>query len=780
MKNRLLTATALTLTLALGACGGGGSSSGGNSSGGGGSGSGSSDRFSVSYVVQFDEAAAAVQRAVTEFAAQGKTIQINTGTGLVVTDSHPFETLGLEYALSVGLSGLGQLIAVVDDGFLLSHDDLVNKNVVAFGQIASEDHGTGTATIAAGERNGSGIMGVANGANLHLTAFDGDPSQSSVAHLADATLDAAARGAIAQNNSWGFDLSLDEFNTTKALNPGLTNEQILSGLLGYSVSDWERYVDALGTFTQSGVVGFAHFNDETSTSASAMAALPEIFPELRGNWITAVNAVPEYDGNGNIVGAYRLSGACFETAAYCLTGDGVVFAGDASSNDAISFTNGTSFVIPQFMGSIAILAEAFPTLPSEDLVARMFASANNSFFTHTGSVDFGNGVTHGYNEEFGHGFADLKAALLPIGQTGVPATNSAYGGVIPLSSVAVVSSAAQGDALQKALAGRQMTIFDSLGADFRISAASIAGAEATDMRSALASFSSDHKNSKATSSAFSFRDGGLTEGWEGLTFANGSVEELGYGLGFIAPGETGYFEGASVLPSGPGTMAFGVTSKENGVGYGAMAYAQRTEDGLSSTGFAFTASAQAGDMGTAMFGFVANAETGSALGMTAEDPDGSSLSAASAAFTAGTELGISKGMALFANMEIGLTGADGAGLVEDFSPVTHTGFAAGVRFEEALLSDDTLTLSVRQPLRIESGSATLRLPDGRSLDGTVSYADFDVGLSPSSRQLDIGFNYDVRPDRLTRIGLAAHVSINEGHEAGNTGAGAMLSFRRAF
>ena len=60
------------------------------------------------------------------------------------------------------------------------------------------------------------------------------------------------------------------------------------------------------------------------------------------------------------------------------------------------------------------LQNTFPNHSSEQLVDRLLASADNSFFTRDGVVTFGNGIQHGYNDEFGHGVMDIYAALNPI------------------------------------------------------------------------------------------------------------------------------------------------------------------------------------------------------------------------------------------------------------------------------------------------------------------------------------------------------------------------------
>ena len=119
----------------------------------------------------------------------------------------------------------------------------------------------------------------------------------------------------------------------------------------------------------------------------------------------------------------RKSAPCGSTGKYCLGADGYQIVGAAYHNSSTSYywngVSGTSFVAPQISGAIAILAEAFPNHTPAQLTDRLLASADNSFFAHDNAVTFGNGVSHGYDDEFGHGIIDIYAALNPI-------TSSAY------------------------------------------------------------------------------------------------------------------------------------------------------------------------------------------------------------------------------------------------------------------------------------------------------------------------------------------------------------------
>ena len=786
VKKIAYTAGVVVSTLALTACGGGGGGSGGssNSTDTGiptvrvqscGNVTSSTGAF-LSCLTSFDEVVTKQFSQAREFLVQSITVDNvdrsdTNGVGRSIT-SNAYSDINLHYARAAGLTGAGKTIAIVDEGFLLSHNDLRKKNVTVFGGNVVEDHGTFVATITAGDQDDNGVMGVASGADLHLTSWGGGTSmQSDIAHLAAATEDALKKGAIVQNNSWGYVHDID--------GPDITLEDYDDWIVK-DHQDWKDYISKLVQFTSQGVVVFAQSNDPDALSSSVMAALPEIYEDLKGSWVVAVNGLPEYDATGNISEVHRLSARCLDTAQYCLTANGSVYGGTASSDSSYEVGTGTSYVAPQISGSIALLAEAFPNLPAADLLKRLFASANNSFMAASGTVDFGNGVTHGYNEEFGHGFLDLKAALLPIGNVGVPVAKSAYGGVAPLSEVSVAAGTAHGDAIRNGLRGVAMAIYDSLGANFTIDASALVEEQSQDLGARLATFQSETTVKTSAAMSYSFIGNELSQDTGGFQFVSGAISEVGEDLGFMRSGG-GLFSGdSSIIADGPGTMAFATVNKSDGHGFGALAFVERTNDGVASAGFGLSAARTIAPDLTGVFGFSVNGETGTALGLSAESQDDESLSAASSAFSFAGEWTYQQGLSFFANAELGMTVSSGAGYITSLDPALHSAFSAGLKLEGVFARSDAVTFSLRQPLRIEQGSGTVRLPTGRLEDGTVSYASHEINLTPSARQLDFGFRYDIDFQQNTSLGLGAALSVNEGHTQGNLGGSGILAFRHRF
>ncbi len=364
-----------------------------------------------------------------------------------------------DYALSTGLTGQGQVIAIVDDGVRTSHAAFADTTITFHpdsDQNAGRDHGTAVASVAVG--NGTAIMGVAPKADLYvgsrsyLSALDWQQEASFVDGAREA-------GAVVLNNSWGLG---DTFSFIEFRN--------------YFASPEVRpYVTAVKKFAQDGVVVFSLSNDPEVPNAFGLATLPMIYPELEPSWITVIDLEPEYSGD-RVVSANIVSASCQETAAYCLGARGYLWMADDVGDATYSFGEGTSFVAPQVSGAMALLAEAFPDLTPQQLRARLLMTADNSFFDHTGKVTFAPGYEHGYSYDYGHGIMDLRAALLPIGDVTVPLSRDGAGINLTRGQVGIVTSPVVGQSLAQKLSDIEIMARDGLDGTFVIGADALVAA----------------------------------------------------------------------------------------------------------------------------------------------------------------------------------------------------------------------------------------------------------------------------------------------------------------
>ncbi|MDF1687097.1 MAG: S8 family serine peptidase [Parvibaculaceae bacterium] len=791
--------TSVLIALALVGCGGGGGGGGGASgaSGGGSGGSGgggtpsetflAADDGSTEFVTAFNEITATSIRNESEFTAQDKSVIFNLGGSIISFANTSYATINLHYALSTGLTGAGETIAIVDAGYLTTHDEIFGKSISTFGSQAIDDHGTGVASIAAGNWDSSGTLGVAPGADLHLSTYLDSASSVSFTPLANATLDALSDGVIVQNNSWGIeaggvDLTLQDALDYMTANPGANLSQTLQGISGFSSAGWTNYLSAVDQFTDQGVVVFSASNDDTTTSAAIMAALPELYAGLDDAWIVAVNGYPTHNGGGEITNANLLSAQCMEVAAYCLVADGTVYLANSSGNSSYNIGTGTSFAAPQIAGGVALLAEAFPNIRSDEIVDRLLASANNSFFTPTANVDFGNGVLHGYNSEFGHGYMDLAAALLPIGSLGFATASHATGATAAISTGTISTSGIHGDAFATALSGTNLALFDSLGTDFYVNASLLADADTTSTLPTRLGRYARKKSAKRefTQGGFSFGTHSSTFSPTGWNFGAATAEDMGATFG-IAPSKSSIFENTtSILGLAQNGLSLGATKslKNGALGFYSFADLTDTDEKVMGIGAVRSFNLDGTTRGTSLsFGLSTVVETGSFLGITSYE--GGGFEATSSTFNAGANWPMGA-YNLFATAEMGLSVGEGTGLVTNIAPTLFSGFAVGVKKDQLFSKNDALTVSLRQPLRIESGNATMRFSVGRDKEGNVLYEDVNIALAPSARQIDLGFDYQTALDENTDLRLAPVASFNHNHTRGELGASAMAVFLHRF
>ena len=458
---------------------------------------------------------------------------------------HPYETLGVDDAYAYGFTGKGQTIAIHDGEFCaLPHEEFSRMNnegrLTAYprdgsnwaGCSSTNRHGMTVSGYAAADfQNDSTnfedtIMGVAYNANLHWASNWGNNgyywNPSKWALNID---DAKASGAVAHNNSWGFDDDLnpdvvknymDENNKTLAealvhfqgiKTEGLADPSddlydigIQSVEQNWTTDDWNKFFDSINSFQETGVYINAGSNDNfgnmgivnctasekdgsgninqnkqchanPTITIDTSGGLPYLLPSLRDAWIQVVNVASWGFEDASSDGHMMWSAPCGQMAEWCVSGDAVHVSGvkqitsvGQTGLDVYTTSGyGTSYAAPMVSGAVAIMAEAFPNLSPAEWTQRLFATANNSWFGYNrcfdwslvtdaslvtkwdvgvggvpgdnwggscggidGYAEYGDGVTHAYNQIYGHGFPDLKKALEPIGYERIKVRDTQY------------------------------------------------------------------------------------------------------------------------------------------------------------------------------------------------------------------------------------------------------------------------------------------------------------------------------------------------------------------
>ena len=208
-------------------------------------------------------------------------------------------------------------------------------------------------------------------------------------------------------------------------------------------------------------------NTVDADSPELMPGLPYLFPELKDHML----AVAAVDDKGEIA---FYSNRCGVAADYCLVAPG---GGDGNGNGNVETDEriwgptppdsgaeagvhyyggaiGTSFAAPVVSGSLALLKQMFPTVGNHELAARLLTTANKTGIYSDSSI-------------YGQGLLDLDAATRPVGALGVASGHSLNSGLSDIGANTIsVSGAGLGNSLVSALQGHTMALFDQQGFPF--------------------------------------------------------------------------------------------------------------------------------------------------------------------------------------------------------------------------------------------------------------------------------------------------------------------------
>jgi len=735
------------LSLSLIGCFGGGSSSSVVSSN-----SSSSSRLNDGTTLTYNSSNATTQAATTEFQ------YFNYSSA--ASAQNPLEVINAHKAHGYGLTGSGETIAIIDAGFNTSHNELNAKTISEYGNQtaatgvnATADHGLIVSSVAAGEDDGTGMQGVAPGASLHLASYNQSNGNTYYpTHWANATDNASS--AIVQNNSWGINYQIDTLQSDISSNSwtnayGIAQKFHSSGYTANEASA-NAYITALNNFQDHGVIVYALSNTTSYTDADFQAALPVLFSQLEEAWITGVNV--EITGSSGNETYTRKSAPCGSTGSYCLGADGYQIVGaaydDSNTSSYWAGVSGTSFVAPQISGAIAVLAEAFPNHSPAELTDRLLASADNTFYSHDASITFGNGVEHGYDDEFGHGILDIYAALNPI-------TSSAYtriytgkstevGEEYQLGDSKLLVSNSFGDSLQRGLIGEVGYTYDDLGGGFKYDMSYHVGLVPSNepsirLSSELENLSNPLVDSKNLPTSQKIKTA-ITVGNSSLpvqSFFNSNIDSSvnlsDYQTTYLESKEGGIGVGVSYqLPNS--RLLFGAT----------VPVKEQTGQTIGSRK-TIVSSLEYGDPSVQSLTLMAglSEDKDNLLGSTGANAFSLSGAKATTTFTAlkGQKQLLDNfsltGMATLANTN--MTSPSNS-FVDSASDVKSSSIALIANIRN-LTDDDQLSLFVNQPNRVDDGSIAIKIASLADSNRNISQTIKHIDLESSSRQVNYGLSY---------------------------------------
>lgn len=313
--------------------------------------------------------------------------------------------INIESVWSRAIKGQGILIAIVDDGFDVTHEDLKANVSLAAGHAygnatPSIQHGTAVAgLVAAVQRNGLGGRGVAPAASIASYALTDNPSDLNIA-------DAMMRdpNVAISNNSWSQDpdstgeLYYPSSLWRQALNVGVTTGRDGRGTI---------YVWAAGNGGEQGV---DNSNYDGLTNARQVLAVCAVgdqgkranYSESGANlWLCA----PSWQG---------VSSAPKVTTTDSMGESGYnagISEGDYADPNYTSAFAGTSAAAPIVSGAIALMLEANPSLSWRDVRLILAQTALRNDATDSDWSLTGGAPVYHVNHKYGFGTIDVDAAV---------------------------------------------------------------------------------------------------------------------------------------------------------------------------------------------------------------------------------------------------------------------------------------------------------------------------------------------------------------------------------
>ena len=371
------------------------------------------------------------------------------------------QSLGLtkinaDAAYNRGWTGAGVTIGYYEIAIDGSHPELSGKVVdnpyaeiepgtfehVIYTLDQVKQHAQRAAGVASAKRNQIGMHGVAYDSRIEFVSIQNETFNDLIEEQymndpfniegrdARAVNYLNGRVPIAFNARPGFSDWSD--NTPEETEAGFNNRSWLAALRQTTTSAAARTIWVYGAGNESELypIGAGYF--------------PVHFPELRGHVIVAV----ALDSSG-VIASY--SNRCGAASAFCIAAPGRHYA--PSGPDGYTTVQGTSYAAPTVAGSLAILKQAFPSLGNDELVTRLFATANKTGIYAVASI-------------YGKGLVDLDAATQPVGASRMLLRGPLSGPSSSELTTKIVSTPPFGDAFVNAFRDRRVMLLDELNTPF--------------------------------------------------------------------------------------------------------------------------------------------------------------------------------------------------------------------------------------------------------------------------------------------------------------------------
>jgi hypothetical protein len=551
--------------------------------------------------------------------------------------------------------------------------------------------------------------------------------------------------------------------------------QSLSSAINYAASQNVYVVFAAGNSSQP----FSNGATITGFTNSAIQHMLIMGSTTIGNGVTptaGLNVLSTFSDSAGTGKFISTTGQTYNVSSIFMVADGENIWGASNSNvgqcrgyGCIQQDSGTSMSAPQGTAAIALLEKEWPILKTNGMAAAALES---------------NGINLGASSIYGDGYLNLIGAFQPIGGT-YTVTNT---GNVPVNLNSGGSSILSGGALGSlsSLSSHlaNYTVFDSLGRNFTVNLSSMVATQpsmsnatastiapktsiqATHFAdgSSLALGSSDNESAVArptgvpanTNWFMSFTDAGGSTMAAGSGFpASASFADALWGAGSVASAQTsalGISNALLNLAEGGQFVAFGtpvdaqtrvaLSWTQSQAAMDPIAASDWTMPNANAFSAGITTKLAKDWTGGATFG-VLN-EQNAMLGTTyvgsgsigLGDNHRSMSFGLTSEFSLGEKLGLMVDAAIARVDSAALTNS----LITDVSSVYARSFGAALTQRDALNNGDNVSLSLRAPLTVFSGSASLAT-DSVDSGGNPIVSSQNIGLKPNGNEFDFVAGY---------------------------------------
>jgi len=400
-------------------------------------------------------------------------------------------------ALARGWTGKGSTIAILDSGIDLDHSEFDNGKIVytkdftGTGMQDNIGHGSHVAGIAAGDMDGTGIMGIAPDADLAIVKITDNWSASmrnakqGMKYLIEDGVDVTVFNLSANAN-----YSRDYIDSIQQVGDGIyiSDHQFYGGSSYYNLENPAGFANKLqgneAVLVMSAGNQSNDFVQNPATFATATDSNGVLLGDGRmliaGMWNTGTETV-EGGKAGHVCKNY-VGGECndvYRTSDFYILapGDGIT---SADMDGGYRNFSGTSQAAPVISGAVAVVHQMWPYMKGNQIVKVLTTTADKTIANYDENVH-------------GQGLLDLDKATQPLGDVGISYTGRT-GTTVPLSGGIAIAGVDEG-----ALASlSSVSVVDSIDRHYTINLKPAA----TTMNSMIPIYQLDHSVGNSWSSKF--------------------------------------------------------------------------------------------------------------------------------------------------------------------------------------------------------------------------------------------------------------------------------------